>query len=378
MQAMRSALLERSSAQYEPVKVLNRSEVGCSSMAIRELMISRANRVASIGREGFQSDLNQVYQPLGVIYLEPLDLVYSALSLTKPPVLQGPTSFELAREVQQRNVSTFKQQKPQSSTSFDRSSSLIARTVKKANERILRTKYGMTLRDSCVVPSCEREKLDSLPVTPTLEFDIDRRTFYHLQGRPKLIEEVNHVVKEESQGRLKMQQMEAKLGIKRPSSYDDIQERYLITTSHIRHLRLSLNNLLKCDLERIDCTRLRNLTSEQRYFDEVNDLLFARKASRREILKEDREVLQKHAWFNELYLICSTDNSVLNLCSHIQYLIIDQVQFTKETYLGLLKLLTTESYISEEIQRVVRFLKVKEPISERDFQLCLELSGHIL
>jgi hypothetical protein len=59
-------------------------------------------------------------------------------------------------------------------------------------------------------------------------------------------------------------------------------------------------------------------------------------------------------------------------------LVEDQARFTKQVFFNLIRLLPTRDFHQDEVQRIIRFVKAHEGISERDYLECLELAGHSL
>jgi hypothetical protein len=54
----------------------------------------------------------------------------------------------------------------------------------------------------------------------------------------------------------------------------------------------------------------------------------------------------------------------------------DQVQFTKKVFVNFMKILPTREFQKDEVQRIIRFVKQHENITERDFVESVELAGH--
>jgi hypothetical protein len=58
-------------------------------------------------------------------------------------------------------------------------------------------------------------------------------------------------------------------------------------------------------------------------------------------------------------------------------LIEDQVQLTKKVFVSFMRILPTREFMKDEVQRIIRFVKQHENISERDFVESVELAGHV-
>lgn len=59
-------------------------------------------------------------------------------------------------------------------------------------------------------------------------------------------------------------------------------------------------------------------------------------------------------------------------------LIEDQQVFTKDVYVRLMRLIPKDAMPQDSIQRILRYIKQHEPITERDYLDSIELAGHSL
>lgn len=63
---------------------------------------------------------------------------------------------------------------------------------------------------------------------------------------------------------------------------------------------------------------------------------------------------------------------------YVYRLIEDQSKFTKQVFYNLMRLLPTKEFLKDDIQRIIRFVKQHEMITERDYIEAVELAGHSL
>ena len=63
---------------------------------------------------------------------------------------------------------------------------------------------------------------------------------------------------------------------------------------------------------------------------------------------------------------------------YVYRLIEDQSKFTKQVFYNLMRLLPTKEFLKDDIQRIIRFVKQHEIITERDYIEALDMAGHSL
>jgi hypothetical protein len=64
--------------------------------------------------------------------------------------------------------------------------------------------------------------------------------------------------------------------------------------------------------------------------------------------------------------------------TYIYRIIEDQSKFTKQVLYNLVRLLTTKEFLKDDIQRIIRFVKQHEAVTERDYIEAVEMAGHAL
>lgn len=100
-----------------------------------------------------------------------------------------------------------------------------------------------------------------------------------------------------------------------------------------------------------------------------------RDLSSAERAKRAKELVDSHPWFNELINKVVILNGVQRdvtisesiILNQIQRMVEDETRFTKSAFNQIIRLLPTREFMKDEIQRIVRFVKSHETISERGF-----------
>lgn len=151
-----------------------------------------------------------------------------------------------------------------------------------------------------------------------------------------------------------------------------------------------LSNLLHEDLTRNDFERRKSAQTKSKYFELNNksqcldDLNSMRAKSAGEKKTRARTALKAHIWYGELINKVVAINGVRRevtayetvLLRQLKGYIEDQILFTKKVFVQFMRILPTKEYQKDEIQRIIRFVKQRENITERDFLEAVELAGH--
>ncbi|KAJ2994652.1 hypothetical protein HDV02_001391 [Globomyces sp. JEL0801] len=116
----------------------------------------------------------------------------------------------------------------------------------------------------------------------------------------------------------------------------------------------------------------------------IDDLTTMRCKANEERRNNRKHLIDSHPWYNELINKVVVLNGVQRevtphesvILEHLRGLIEDQVRFTKHTFLHLIRLLPTRDFLKDEVQRIIRFVKSHETITERDYLEIVEQAGH--
>jgi hypothetical protein len=121
-----------------------------------------------------------------------------------------------------------------------------------------------------------------------------------------------------------------------------------------------------------------------------------RQSARKEQRSINSEIVNNHPWYNDLinkvvmtggirrkrtfYLFLNNENIAsfyeLLLIERIRGIIEDGLEFDQNTFVKILKVLPSHEFNRDEAQRIIRFLKHRISLTERDYVDAVELSGH--
>ncbi|ORX75365.1 hypothetical protein BCR32DRAFT_237377 [Anaeromyces robustus] len=155
--------------------------------------------------------------------------------------------------------------------------------------------------------------------------------------------------------------------------------------------RQRLNNILEEDLNRIEFNRSKifkkkfcalKINKNNAFADD--DLQRMRTIINNDLRAEREKIIKRHPWFNDMVnkmvyttgtnrQLSETENILLR---QIKNTIEDGIPFSRITYINILKIIPPSEFMSENIQRILRFIKQHEPIAERDYMEAVEASGH--
>lgn len=136
----------------------------------------------------------------------------------------------------------------------------------------------------------------------------------------------------------------------------------------------------------------------------MEDLKSMRKKAAAETKLKAKKVVENHPWFNELVTkvvvlngakrdVTPQETIILEelrryaanilffiplVFSYMYRIIEDQSKFTKQVLYNLVRLLTTKEFLKDDIQRIIRFVKQHEAVTERDYIEAVEMAGHAL
>ena len=101
-------------------------------------------------------------------------------------------------------------------------------------------------------------------------------------------------------------------------------------------------------------------------------------------LMETSNKLSHHPWYPEFMDKVVNLNGAKTdltqdqrqLLNEITCYIQDGIPFKKQLFIDLMKTVPKNVFPSDEIQRIFRFIKTRESISERDYVEAVEIAGH--
>ncbi|KAL2920013.1 hypothetical protein HK105_200079 [Polyrhizophydium stewartii] len=195
-----------------------------------------------------------------------------------------------------------------------------------------------------------------------------------------------------SQIKLSAKQIEGVLGIRASEQTTETTEKFFTTRDDFYEQRQRLTHLLHDDLNRLDYERRTSFERKVKIFELskasgrqcVDDITAMRQKAADLRRKEKKAILDAHPWYNELIRKVVVMNGVRRevtqyeslLLGRLKRLIEDQIIFNKKVFVQLMRVLPTREFLKDEVQRIIRFVKQHESISERDYLEAVEMAGH--
>ncbi|KAI9098825.1 hypothetical protein DFS34DRAFT_619088 [Phlyctochytrium arcticum] len=191
------------------------------------------------------------------------------------------------------------------------------------------------------------------------------------------------------QSGLTSKSIEQILNIRRDDSTTVATDQYYTTREHFYEERRRLTQVLLEDLNRMDFEREPNFVRKFKTFKVGKGTMFTddvsamRRRADAQRTKEKDRLLRQHPWYNELL-----NKVVLNgvkreiseyealLLNRVKCVIEDNLSFTQNTFVQLMKVLPTHEFMQDDIQRIIRFVKTHGNISEREYLEAIEMAGH--
>ncbi|KAJ3171909.1 hypothetical protein HDU87_008159 [Geranomyces variabilis] len=184
--------------------------------------------------------------------------------------------------------------------------------------------------------------------------------------------------------------MELALNIHRDDRINLATDQYYTTREHFYEQRRRLTQVLLDDLNRLDFERKAQFVRKYRNFHIGKNHMFSedikamRKRSDRQRTAEKHQLLQQHPWYTELVTKVVLSGAKKHaseyedlLLSRVKCVIEDNLPFTQNTFVQLMKVLPAHEFMKDDIQRILRFLKAHGNVTEREFLEAVELAGHM-
>ncbi|KAJ3158281.1 hypothetical protein HDU86_002990 [Geranomyces michiganensis] len=184
--------------------------------------------------------------------------------------------------------------------------------------------------------------------------------------------------------------MELALNIHRDDRINLATDQYYTTREHFYEQRRRLTQVLLDDLNRLDFERKAQFVRKYRNFHIGKNNMFSedikamRKRSERQRAAEKNQLLQQHPWYTELVTKVVLSGAKKHaseyeelLLSRVKCVIEDNLPFTQNTFVQLMKVLPAHEFMKDDIQRIIRFVKAHGNVTEREFLEAVELAGHM-
>ncbi|KAJ3385327.1 hypothetical protein HDU92_003114 [Lobulomyces angularis] len=436
---IKNLIIEGPLVKYENEKVLCRDEnvlIIRDLKVIREELIKRKKDVFV---RGFKSDPREPYKPIGELYLDSDLLVLNCLKIDQNSVQKASNNktAEISSKVHEVRKSNGKGSKdlPQNQSN---GISFIKERLLKSKMRLHAVKFGIPFLE--VLASGEKklvEEVSKTVKTDTEENDLDwmhlkidpeKQTYYQLllekrkkslaatgstseslkynnsneskiknyeknkaQKVKKRDKKNNSVVPIEIEKKFgSVKRMEEALNINQNDKRGEATTSFLQTRDTCFEQRHRLTQLLYEDLNRVDLERKSNFKLKIKNFDVsknigfVDDLQNMRIKAKREKIAEKNAILNEHPWYRDLINKVVNTGGIKRKTSPYETLLIERVKgviedkrsFSQLTFVQMLKVIPTHEFTKDEIQRIIRFIKQHETITERDYIEAIELAGH--
>ncbi|KAJ3023242.1 hypothetical protein HKX48_003846 [Thoreauomyces humboldtii] len=205
--------------------------------------------------------------------------------------------------------------------------------------------------------------------------------------------------------------MEQALNIHRDDRISLATDQYYTTREHFYEQRRRLTQVLLEDLNRqvtsrdrmlfcfislfwtylrLDFERKSQFVRKFRAFEIGKNTMFnddmnaMRKRSDTQRNAEKAKLLHQHSWYTELVtkVVLSggkrqTSEYEQLLISRVKCVIEDNLPFTQNTFVQLMKVIPAHEFMKDDIQRIIRFVKAHENITEREYLEAVEMAGHL-
>ncbi|KND01519.1 uncharacterized protein SPPG_03318 [Spizellomyces punctatus DAOM BR117] len=181
--------------------------------------------------------------------------------------------------------------------------------------------------------------------------------------------------------------MEQVLSIRRDDGINLATDQYYTTRERFYEERRRLTQVLLEDLNRMDFERKSNFIRKFRSFKVgkntmcSDDIAAMRNRAEAQRQAEKNRLLQQHPWYNELL-----NKVVLNgvkrdmseyeelLLNRVKCVIEDNLPFTQNTFVQLMKIIPTHEFMKDDIQRIIRFVKAHANITEREYLEAMDMA----
>ncbi|KAH6584989.1 hypothetical protein BASA60_000729 [Batrachochytrium salamandrivorans] len=416
----KNIIVEQSAAKlkdYDPVKVCSRSDFKYSALDPKLLAVEKKKRVEDVYRCGFCSDPKELYRPLGEPILDTELLLYTRLDIDSTATYKkGNQRSDDFKDEPIYRIGTKNQLKftdaPKRHTNGFR---YIKEQVAKSNFAVNSVKFGVPFTSICDadtrihtydIQEAAPELRSSTKVDwDNLEIDLDRKGYFGnlLARHERSISAPNtncanqdHPTDTQIQKPLHInmtqKQIESALDIKASNQTASTAEKFFTTRDHFYEQRQRLTHLLQDDLHRLEMERKTSFEKKVNAFELskesngqcIDDINLMRKKAIEAKRKEKMDIIAAHPWYNELIKKVVVMNGVRRevtqyesvLLSRLKRLVADKISFNKMVFVQLMKVIPTNEFIKDDIQRIIRFVKQHETTTERDYLEAVEMAGH--
>ncbi|KAJ3212194.1 hypothetical protein HDU67_003971 [Dinochytrium kinnereticum] len=414
---------------YEPEKVFIRTDQRYAIRDSKQIAIDRSRRRQDVYRGGFCSDAKEPYRALGEPIIDSDALIYTCLKLD-PGSFQRNTSSkvtELASKSNEASTSTRKYRLG-NSTKDGNGFSAIKNKLAKSKQRLHAVKFGVPFVQMC--EDLDKENgLNRPQAGPdgdnaldwgNLKLDHDKQSYFinllenkrdqsaeavksrQAPGIPSAKGTRRNTSESQASDRISVQSrdtndpkgelpsltsslssksptaikhMEAALQVQKHDSQAEIMENFFAVRDQFYEQRQRLTQILNEDLDRLDFDRKAEFMRKFRAFHVgkdaafVDDIAIMRHKAAIQRRAEKIRILRQHP--------CQVAESPYTSLAE-KSIIEDGRPFSQSVFVQLMKLIPQSEFMNDEIQRIIRFVRVNENINEREYVEAVEMANHMI
>ncbi|KAJ3129909.1 hypothetical protein HK098_007663 [Nowakowskiella sp. JEL0407] len=427
---VKHCIIEESPARlqfYEPQKVFIRTDQRLASKDFRQIAFEKSSRREDVYKRGFCSDPKEVYKPLGEPQLDSETLLYSSLKIS--PAQKRTANHKVTDDANPGNASNIdvklKIGTPQRNPN---GFSILKSKLSQSKARLNAVRFGIPFMDICDIDTLSRiprfdnerqiVRCDGSEFSidwSNLKIDTDKQTYYmnlyeaskakqkDVKDKKKEVDQTSDSLRATttsstkgvrvglpyiaSPTKMDTKELEGALDV-HPNPHLPISKHsFFESRNQFYNIKHRLNQILQDDLNRMDYDRK---TSFERKFLKFqirknamfgDDIAKMRKSADAQKRKEKQKILENHPWYFDLINKIVAVNGKKPaysaeemLISRIRGIIEDHIPFTKGTFVHLLKVVPASDLNKDDVQRIIRFVKQREGISERDYVEAMDLA----
>jgi len=424
LDSMKSSIIDDSPIRrnnYIPEKVYVRTNLCLLTGDQNEIAKEKERRKKDVMECGFSSAYKEPYKPLGTPIIDTNALIIDCLKI-------NPSSIQKSSQNKTSKMNHLKHELNHVSrkipvlelTGRQTGYKLLKSALKESNTRMHSVKYGVPFLETLdndykyhLYDESDKTNNDLNTIDyKHLVFDVDKQNYFtHLVNlrKKELCNDLSQATsekiktntekkkkskKQEKDGQnlknINLKKFEESLQFKQNLNVNPIGKFYE-TRDRYYEQRQRLNNMLEEDLNRLEFNRSKifrrkfcALTISKNNGFADDDLQRMRTIVNNDLKLERERIIKKHPWYNDMVNkiiyttgsareLSETENILLR---QIRNIIEDGIPFSRISYINILKIIPPSEFMSENIQRILRFIKQHEPIAERDYMEAVEASGH--
>jgi len=423
LDSMKSSIIDDSPIRrnnYIPEKVYVRTDLCLLTGDQHEIAKEKERRKKDIMECGFSSIFKEPYKPLGTPIIDTNALIIDCLKINPSSIQKSSYNKTSKMNHLKHELNHVSRKIPVLElTGRQTGYKLLKSALKESNARMHSVKYGVPFLETLdnqnryhLYDESDRANNDLNTIDyKHLVFDTDKQNYFthlvnirkkelyneSLQSSSEKIKNNNEKKKKSKKQNkelnlknINLKKFEESLQFKQNLNVNPIGKFYE-TRDRYYEQRQRLNNILEEDLNRLEFNRSKifrrkfcALTISKNNGFADDDLKRMRTIVNNDLKSEREKIIKRHPWYNDMVNkmiyttgtareLTETENILLR---QIRNIIEDGIPFSRIIYINILKIIPPSEFMSENIQRMLRFIKQHEPIAERDYMEAVEASGH--